>query len=292
MTDLFVEDFGEKSAPPLLYLHGGPGTGSYDFVLYQQDYLIENVRLITFDQRGVLRSPAITDADSFGINRLIEDIEQIRKSLSISKWTVLGHSFGGYLGVLYANAYPSSVDKLIFENGTFDLASSARSLLQGAATEYAILGNLDMSLACMNLIFATSKRSISELWSEFTDLTNGLGDHRNRLYVHSIKANFFEDIVKRSSLSDEDWGKAGMHQKRLFEEGAIFQSLLTHIPNHPTLLLKGKFDYVMSLDQIHAYLHKNSHTELIIFENSGHFPHAEEAEKFSTEIYRFIGVGK
>ncbi|OPG16761.1 alpha/beta fold hydrolase [Ferroacidibacillus organovorans] len=77
MTDLFVEDFGEKSAPPLLYLHGGPGTGSYDFVLYQRDYLIENVRLITFDQRGVLRSPAITDADSFGINRLIEDIAHL-----------------------------------------------------------------------------------------------------------------------------------------------------------------------------------------------------------------------
>ena len=106
MNGLFIEYIGNKLAPPLLYLHGGPGTGSYDFVVFQKKLLADQVRLITMDQRGVLRSPAIADSDEFGLNVLVQDIEKVRRSLEISSWSVLGHSFGGYLGALYANLYP------------------------------------------------------------------------------------------------------------------------------------------------------------------------------------------
>ncbi|QQE80163.1 alpha/beta fold hydrolase [Alicyclobacillus sp. SO9] len=287
MTGLFVEEIGRSSAPPLLYLHGGPGTGSYDFVEYQHKFLADGVRLIAMDQRGVLRSSAIADRDSFGLNHLVEDIEDVRKSLGISSWSVLGHSFGGYLGALYANVYPSSVDKLIFENATFDLGLSARSLLQGVALEYSKLRDTEMVKACLNLAFASTK-SVSDLWYEFMSLTNDLGDDRNSLYVHGINRDFFEQLVQQSPFSSDEWGKAAMHQTKLFEEGKVFNSLLGRIPVQPTLLLKGRFDYVMSLDQIQAYIARNSKTELVVFENSAHFPHAEEARAFASEVIRYM----
>ncbi|GEO27771.1 proline iminopeptidase [Alicyclobacillus acidoterrestris] len=288
MVDLFVEDIGNKSAPPLLYLHGGPGTGCYDFVVYQRELLGEKVRLIAIDQRGVLRSPEIGENDKFGLNDLVEDIENVRRSLGISSWAVLGHSFGGYLGTVYANAYPSSVDRLIFENATFDLGLSARFLLQGATLEYSKLGNRDKVNACLNLAFAPPRKSVSELWFEFIELTNDLGEHRNSLYAHGLETNFFEQLVEQSPLSSDEWSKAATHQQKLFEEGKVFNSLLSSVPEQPTLLLKGKFDYVMSMDQIHAYITGNSKAELVVFENSGHFPHAEEPKKFATEVIRYI----
>lgn len=288
MSNLFIEDLGDKLAPPLLYLHGGPGTGSYDFVAFQRGLLPEKVRLIAMDQRGVLRSPEIAETDEFGLHDLVEDIEEVRRSLKISSWSVLGHSFGGYLGTLYANSYPSSVNKLIFENASFDLGLSARSLLKGAVMEYSRLGNHQMARSCLELAFSSSSKLVSELWFEFSDLTNELGEERNSLYVHGIEKDFFEQLVEQSSVSSHEWRKAATHQRKLFEEGRVFDSLLGTIPVQPTLLLKGRFDYVMSFDQIHAYIRENSQTDLIVFDNSGHFPHAEESRKFASEVIRYI----
>ncbi len=76
---LFYEDIGDESNPTLIYVHGGPGTGAYDFVIHQRDFLSDKLRLIAFDQRGVLRSQRLMEGEPFGLSDLIEDIEYIRK---------------------------------------------------------------------------------------------------------------------------------------------------------------------------------------------------------------------
>jgi proline iminopeptidase len=98
-----VEFFGKENSIPLLYIHGGPGVGSYDFELFQRERLSEKLCLITFDQRGVLRSDSLLEDENFELNDLIEDCEALRIALGISRWSVLGNSFGGYITLLYSN---------------------------------------------------------------------------------------------------------------------------------------------------------------------------------------------
>lgn len=94
---LYVEVLGAESAPALLYLHGGPGTGSYDFTLHQGARLAAKLRVVALDQRGVLRSDPLAEGEAFSLDDLVADCEALRKELGIARWTVLGHSFGGYL---------------------------------------------------------------------------------------------------------------------------------------------------------------------------------------------------
>lgn len=61
---------------------------------------------------------------------MIEDCEELKKVLQIKKWSIIGHSFGGYLALLYASIYPGSIKKIIFEGPTFDFALTSRALLQ------------------------------------------------------------------------------------------------------------------------------------------------------------------
>ncbi|WP_157890129.1 hypothetical protein [Paenibacillus sp. DMB5] len=39
---LYVEIHGDEAAPPLLYLHGGPGESCYEFMLHQSQRLSAN----------------------------------------------------------------------------------------------------------------------------------------------------------------------------------------------------------------------------------------------------------
>ena len=101
--DLYTEILRENSSPVLLFIHGGPGgIGVADFIQYQGDRLLENFKVIAPDQRGVLRSEAILDKEHILLEDIIEDFEELRKKLHINKWSLLSHSFGGYIAVLYA----------------------------------------------------------------------------------------------------------------------------------------------------------------------------------------------
>ncbi len=178
-TRLYVHLDGPSSAPALLYLHGGPGTGSYDFEVFQQALLTRQIRLITLDQRGVLRSDPLNSEDPFSLHDLVEDCEAVRGELGLSQWFVLGHSFGGYLATCYALAYPEAVQGLIFENPTFDLGLTARSLLQAAAREFSALGDEARTERC--LAFVSQAHAPREVWQAFIELGRALGSRRNAL---------------------------------------------------------------------------------------------------------------
>lgn len=95
----------------LIYVLSGPGQGCWDF-RYAALQLSKRFNVIMFDQRGVLRSDKV--ADDFNSNRLIEDIEDIRKYFGIRKMVLCGHSYGGQLVLRYAMRYPTYIQSLIY----------------------------------------------------------------------------------------------------------------------------------------------------------------------------------
>ena len=111
---IWYEVYGAEYNETLLYLHGGPGASCLDFV-NQARALSEKMRVVIFDQLGVLRSDAIAENESYGMEYQIDMVEEMRKLLGIEKWSILGHSYGGTLAVLYACAYPNSIHKIILE---------------------------------------------------------------------------------------------------------------------------------------------------------------------------------
>lgn len=69
--ELYVDTSGPVDAPAVLYIHGGPGAGSYDFGLFQRDPLSSFCRLIQFDQRGALRSQAVDANEPFTLRDIV-----------------------------------------------------------------------------------------------------------------------------------------------------------------------------------------------------------------------------
>jgi len=108
---LYVEECGNPSGIPVVFLHGGPGAGCDPS--HRRFFDPDIYRIILFDQRGCGRSRPHATLDGNNTQALIADIEQIREHLDIDKWVVFGGSWGSTLGLLYAQAHVERVSGLI-----------------------------------------------------------------------------------------------------------------------------------------------------------------------------------
>lgn len=116
--DLYYRQVGtDKSLPPIILVHGGPGHSSLSFK-NSFDFLADQTRIIYYDQRGSGNSQIKPNPADYTIGQLVEEIESLRRDVIKSdKIILIGHSFGGALVQRYALQYPEHIEKLIIVSG-------------------------------------------------------------------------------------------------------------------------------------------------------------------------------
>ena len=113
---VYVEEAGNTSGTPILFLHGGPGSGCNEN--HRRYFNPEKYRIILFDQRGCNRSKPNGYSENNTTQDILSDIEAIRIHLNIEKLILFGGSWGATLALLYAEYYPKQVSGMILR-GTF-----------------------------------------------------------------------------------------------------------------------------------------------------------------------------
>ena len=108
---------GDSDKTPILILHGGPGSSSYGQEPLKE--LSQERPVIFYDQLGSGRSQRITDTTLMTVERYIEEVEQVRKSLNLEKLYLYGQSWGTALSLEYYLKYPEHVDGIIFSSPYF-----------------------------------------------------------------------------------------------------------------------------------------------------------------------------
>ncbi len=113
---IYFEQSGNKTGLPVIFLHGGPGTGCNED--HRRYFNPDKYRIIIFDQRGCNRSKPNGCVDNNSTQDILDDIESIRNKLNIEKLILFGGSWGATLALLYAEQYPQHVSGIILR-GTF-----------------------------------------------------------------------------------------------------------------------------------------------------------------------------
>lgn len=101
---LYWEESGAPDGLPVVYVHGGPGSGCAP--LYRRFFHPRRHRIILFDQRGAGRSTPYAGVDANTTAHLIADMERLRVHLGIDRWLIFGGSWGSTLGLAYGQAHP------------------------------------------------------------------------------------------------------------------------------------------------------------------------------------------
>lgn len=104
-------EVGDPSAPPVVLLHGlGPGCGDWDEVALA---LGDRWRPLAFELRGSYESAR---ADEYSFELMRDDVRAFADALGLERFTLVGHSLGGSVAYLFAEAWPERVDRLVIED--------------------------------------------------------------------------------------------------------------------------------------------------------------------------------
>lgn len=126
---LYMKAFGKPSDPAVIFLHGGPG---YNAALFEgttaQSLSEKGLFVIVYDRRGEGRS---TDpAAKFTFKETLDDIDSIYEHYNLSRASLIGHSFGGIVGIQYATAHAAKVSSLILVGAPVELQASFLHIIQ------------------------------------------------------------------------------------------------------------------------------------------------------------------
>ena len=108
---LYYEQCGNPDGKPVVFLHGGPGSGCD--AKQRRFFDPKAYRIVLFDQRGCGRSMPHAELQDNTTWHLVSDIEALRRHLKIDRWQVFGGSWGSTLALAYAQAHPSVVTELV-----------------------------------------------------------------------------------------------------------------------------------------------------------------------------------
>lgn len=109
--EIYIEECGNPHGVPVVFLHGGPGSGCEPW--HRQFFDPTRYRMVLFDQRGCGRSRPHASLVNNTTWDLVSDMELIRETLGIDQWALFGGSWGSTLALAYAQQYPAHVSGMI-----------------------------------------------------------------------------------------------------------------------------------------------------------------------------------
>lgn len=105
--EIYVEQSGHPQGMPVIFLHGGPCSGTRPS--HRCFFDPERYHIILFDQRGSGLSKPFGELEKNTTQDLIEDMERIRVHLNIEQWLLYSGSWGSTLALLYAQQFTQTV---------------------------------------------------------------------------------------------------------------------------------------------------------------------------------------
>ncbi len=266
-VELYVKVSG--TGTPLLYLHGGPGSGSYWFEKLTGEFLEQHFTVIYLDQRGVGRSTSPQD-HNYSLKRMALDFEEVRQALGYESWLTLGHSFGGILQMGYAERYPAAVKGMLMFNCTIDLTGSACESWLPKAAEF-----LGKSYSCEGDIAPLTQR-MGEFGGELREKhlfwKMGSGDPATFGKLDELSAqlaDFNYDLGNYVWNYPEYWNNFKPQTSKM---------------SMPVLYFYGKNDFMVGPQHYNGIDFPN----LMLWENKGgHIPFIEDREDLEKAILAF-----
>ncbi len=258
----------EGSGPVVLLIHGMAGSmATWDRVI---PALAKEFTVVAPDLPGHGRSEKLVHDLSLG--GMASTLRDLLVALGHDRVTVVGQSLGGGIAMQLAYQYPERCDRLVIV-GSGGLGREVNPLLKALTLpgSEALLGvvcapiirdTIEAVSECGSKIGLTTAAHVQELWRSY------------------------------SSLSDKDTRHAFLRTLRAVIDTrgqAVSAANRLHLAAEmPTLVVWGDADPIIPVEHAYAAHEGIEGSQLEIFPGVGHYPHAEDPERFVDVLTDFI----
>jgi 2-hydroxy-6-oxo-octa-2,4-dienoate hydrolase len=242
---------------PVVLVHGsGPGVSAYANWRLTIPALATEHRVLAPDMAGFGFSDK---PGTYGMAAWVDQLAGFFDALGIERASLVGNSFGGGLAISFASRFPERVDRLV--------------LMGSVGVDFPITDGLDRVWGYEPSI--ENMRSILDLFAYDRTLVN---DELAQLrYRASIEPGMQEAFSAMFPAPRQRW-VADMAT----DEAAIAALV------HDTLIIHGRDDRIIPLDNAIRLLHLIERSELHVFGRCGHWTQIEHAAGFNALLLRFL----
>ncbi len=267
------------SGPPLVVLHGGPGSDHTDFLPFLRPLGRHN-QLIFIDERGSGRSERLRDAKEYTLDHMVNDLHCVRKAFRLKRFALLGHSFGGLLAQAYAIRYPAVLTRLILA-GTAHSAKIFNADFRRIRNALSPGVRAKMKAYESRGIFGSDGRYVR---GYETLCARILAPY---MYFRPPPPAEPQSYVSGWEVLREMWVRRSDFHVDGNLKGLDFTSKLKTL-KVPTLVVLGDHD-IVSVRSAEALTASLPNAELIVLPDCGHMMYVDQTRRFNALISGFLG---
>ena len=270
-TKLAYDELG-MAGDPVVCLPGGPMQAS----VYLGDLggLSEERRLIRLDLRGTGDSAVPEDVESYRCDRLVDDVEALRRHLALDLMDLLAHSAGANLALLYAVRHPDRVRRLTLVAPSLMAAGISVSVTDRREVADLRTGEEWFPEASAALARVAAEGGSVRDWERLAPFFYGRWDAAARAHK-ALEAG------GRNHEAAAIFGSEGAFDARAVREAlADFRS--------PTLILAGELDLNTPPSRAAELAEIFPNVELVVQPGSAHFPWLDDADRFVATTSAFL----
>ncbi|MDF7815633.1 alpha/beta hydrolase [Hymenobacter sp. YC55] len=261
----------EGQGLPCVFIHGGPGSGSEVIEKLAGKELEQRFQMIYLDQRGSGRS-ASDPLKDYTLARLVQDLEDLRQQLHLTKWVVMSHSFGGIIATAYARKYPERVQGLILVNSILNLPASMESTV---AYGYPLLPAQGRPPLDPTAPLPQRYGMVMSLLNQYR-LINQL------MYAHDSTAQHVKQ-AQQGIAANRDFATVVTQTAAIMDYVQDFTPATSALLM-PVLVVTGQDDYVVGPDQYKAF--RFPHQQVVVLAGK-HFAFLDNPKGFDEALASF-----
>lgn len=279
LHSIYVEQSGNAQGIPVIFLHGGPCSGTKPD--HRRFFNPQEYHIILMDQRGCGRSLPFGEIEGNTTQDLIDDMERIRKQLNIAQWLLFGGSWGSTLTLLYAQQYSENVLGMVIrgvflarqmdsdwfiKDGVGRIYPEKWQQLQACIPDGS-RGNLIKDL--YNAVFGedeVTSRRVAKAWMEWGGQVALLHDYQENDEIVHVSEKTVQQVQMELYYAQNNY---------FIDENQILNNCdnLQHIP---AIIIHGRNDLVCPIEAGLSLSKALPNAEFIILPNAGHIASGNE----------------
>jgi proline iminopeptidase len=266
-NELNVEVLGPDDAPVIIAHHGGGGIGSMGEPKATFGPLADKFKVVVFDARGCGLSEG---KPPFSHAQWAADVDGLREWIGADQVVVTGGSYGGFIAMEYALAYPDRVKAMILRDTSPDRSNLER------AHEY-----------------ARTQTRIEINWDNYHRYWGGHiydDEDLKARWAEIIPLYDFEyDPVVSAARVEAGIYRHEAHNWCFVHNAPIYDlKPRLHEITCPTLVTVGRTDWITPVSSAETIASLIPNSALVVFEKSGHSPQYEEYDLFQATMRQFL----